>query len=161
MSHFQLKEPILSECPQSAGHAQRTAERQKFSDLILHRLSWLEEQDRLLLELVYEKGLSYRQIARLTGIRESSISRRVRKLTGRLLNRTYSLCLLHRSELSPMQLCIARNRYVLGKSRRDIACQLRITLYSVDRHLQRLEKILEPSFKKSIQAHRHHWKEGA
>ncbi len=112
------------------------------ADLICRRLSWLDEPDRLLLELVYLRGSTCRQIAGLRGLRTSSVTRRVRKLTNQLTRPDYPLCLRHRSELTPLELKIARDWFAAGLSRREIARRRGLSLYQVDRILRRLKALV-------------------
>ena len=143
MGHAGLKESFWGDRLQAKGRAARAFQMQEMADLICRRLYWLDGRDRLLMELVYEKGSSYRQIAVLMKMRQSSVSRRIRKLTQRLTCREYQVCLLHRRELSSQQLSIAKDRFVAGLSRRAIAQRHRISVYRVDHHLRQLAKLEE------------------
>lgn len=142
MGHLRLKESFLTNSKEPGKQAIRPAGIQEHTDMICRRLYWLEDHDRLLLEMIYEKGLSCRQIASITNRRASSISRRVQKLTGRLLGREYPICLSYRRELSRLQLKIARDRFVADLSRPAIARRHGISLYRVDCHLRCLRKLL-------------------
>ena len=125
----------------ACGHGPITG--RSLSDVICQRLYWLDGMDRLLLELVYEKNTSYRQVAQLIGLSETTVSRRVRKLTKGLLSRDYQICLKNRWNLSAFQLKLARERFVLRLSYKAIARRHRISLYRVQYHLHRLSQVLQ------------------
>ena len=157
MGHVRLKESILTD-PTGAGKSAATRD---LSDAICRRLSWLSGQDRLLLEMVYRRGLSCRQIACLMNLPASSVSRRIQKLTGRLLSRDYSICLLHRGQLVSLQLKIARDRFAAGLTRKAIARRHHISLYRVDRHLRDLRKLIAKYRSEQTKKKIFHLREGA
>lgn len=53
-------------------------------EVLLARLPFCSEDDRLLIEMVYRHNLSRRQIARLVKVSAGSVSRRVHRLVNRL-----------------------------------------------------------------------------
>jgi hypothetical protein len=133
----------------------------EFSNLICSRLDWLQGRDRILVEMIYDRGLSYRTVAELTGRRPSSICRRIRTLIRRLLCREYQICLLRRNQLTFLQMCIARERFILGMSRSAIAERHQISLYCVDQHLQHLAGLTGTFPAAKIQNHLEPINEGA
>lgn len=138
MSRLGFEEAVLADPQGAAAYAERARRMQAFSDLICSRLDWLEGRDRILLEMVYDRGFSYRTVARITRMRPSSVSRRIRILANRLLSREYQICLLHRNDLSCLQMSIAREHFVLGMGRRAIARRHHISLYCLGHHLNHL-----------------------
>ena len=146
---------------QKIGSGRQDLAIKEFSRLISSRLDWLQGRDRILAEMVYERGLSYRTVAELTGMRPSSISRRVRTIVRRLLSREYQRCLLRRSQLTFLQMSIARERFILGMSRAAISSRHQISLYSVDRHLRQLANLTDKNPAVKIQDHPDSIKEGA
>jgi hypothetical protein len=161
VNHLQSEYAVLADPKQEIGHGQRAILIKEFSNLICSRLDWLQGRDRILVEMVYDRGFSYRTVAELTGMRPSSICRRARTLIRRLLSREYQICLLRRNQLSFLQLCIARERFVLGMSRSDIALRHRISLYSVDQHLQHLANLTGKFAAAPAKNHTEPMKEGA
>ena len=141
MGQLHVREAAVSSSQEGCGHGPIAG--RSLSDLICRRLYWLGGTDRLLLEFVYEKNTSYRQVARLTGMSETTVSRRVRKLTKGLLSRDYQKCLDNRWNLSAFQLKLARERFVLRLSYKVIARRHRISLYRVHYHFHKLSQILQ------------------
>lgn len=141
--------------------SRQAADRLETIDRIRRRRTWLTGQDRLLIEMVYIRGSTCRQIAALTNMTPSSVSRRIRKLTERLLDRRYPICLRHRERLSPVQLAIARDRFIAGLSRKAIARRYKCSLYRVDRHLKRLNELIHTHTTERTQKPSLHLNEGA
>ncbi|MEJ5260032.1 MAG: helix-turn-helix domain-containing protein [Anaerohalosphaeraceae bacterium] len=113
------------------------------AEQICRRLEWLELSDRLLLEMIYEQGMSVRKAAVILQKSPSTIARRIRARVQGLFSPEYQICLQHRMELSDLQMSIARCYYVQKKSRRAIARFLGISRYALQRHLDRLEGLVE------------------
>lgn len=157
MGHLRMKESILT----GSAESDKSSGNRELSEVIRRRLYWLSGRDRLLLEMVYEKGSSRRQIASLLKLPVSSLSRRIEKLTDRLLNRDYSICLLYRGQLSALQIHIARDWFVRGVSRKAIARRYRISLYRVDCHLRHLKKMIAEHLSRQTKTRTFHLREGA
>jgi DNA-binding CsgD family transcriptional regulator len=113
------------------------------AEQICRRLDWLDKPDRLLLEMVYEQGLSLRKTAALLHRSPSTVTRRICTLLKGLFSREYQLCLQSRSRLTPLQMNIARQYYVQKKSRRRIAQFHRISLYAVQRQLRQVKAVID------------------
>ena len=141
MGQLSVREAGFSNSRGACGHGPITG--RSLSDVICQRLYWLDGMDRLLLELVYEKNTSQRQVAQLIGLSETTVSRRVRKLTKGLLSRDYQICLKNRWNLSAFQLKLARERFVLRLSYKAIARRHRISQYRVQYHLHRVSQVLQ------------------
>ncbi len=78
-------------------------------DLLRGRMNLLNGKDKVLMTMYLENGNSFRQIARLTGISDTSIARRINRLTKRLLDSQYIICLRNRDKLTREQMAIAKD----------------------------------------------------
>ncbi|HOK67750.1 MAG TPA: helix-turn-helix domain-containing protein [Anaerohalosphaeraceae bacterium] len=113
------------------------------AEQICRRLEWLDKPERLLLEMVYEQGMSIRKIAAVLGQNPSTVARRIRSLVEGLFSPEYQICLRCRSELTPLQMSIARHYFVRKKSRRWLARFHRISLYALNRHLETMTAFID------------------
>jgi predicted DNA-binding protein YlxM (UPF0122 family) len=100
-------------------------------DLIRSRLNLLSGTDKLLMTMYIEHGNSIRQIARIRGVSETSVARRIRTITKRLTDGPYIACLRNRNKLTSRQLDIAKDYYLMGLSMRQIAAKRRWSYYRV------------------------------
>ncbi len=111
-------------------------------DLLRSRIKLLSGQDRLLLTMYLDKGTSFRQMAQLTGISDTIIARRIYNLIRRLADGQYITCLRNRSRLTDAELAIARDRFLMGLSRRKIAPKYKLTEYRVRKTLEHIQEII-------------------
>jgi DNA-binding NarL/FixJ family response regulator len=92
-----------------------------------------------------ENGNSFRQMALLSGISETSIARRIHKLTERLIDSEYIICLRNRNKFTAHQLAIAKDYFLRGLSMKRIAAKLHSTYYDVHQTLKKIQGILKDS----------------
>lgn len=130
-------------CTRQGGFERRTTPLREFAEQVCRRLEWLEKPDRLLLEMIYEQGFSIRKIAGILRRNPSTVSRRVHSLLDGLFSSDYQICLCLRRELTPLEMSIARQRFVLKKSQRAMAASHSISLYALRRHLKKLAAVIE------------------
>ncbi len=100
-------------------------------ELLRSRLNLLSGTDKLLMTMYIEHGNSIRQIARIRGVSETSIARRIRAISKRLTDGPYIECLRNRNKLTRRQLAIAKDYYLMGLSMRQIAAKRRWSYYRV------------------------------
>src|SRR4030042_6320419 len=77
-------------------------------ELLRSRLNLLSGTDKLLMTMYIEHGNSIRQIARIRGVTETSVARRIRAITKRLTDGPYIDCLSNRGKLTSRQPAIAQ-----------------------------------------------------
>jgi len=130
-------------CTPQGGFERRTTALREFAEQVCRRLEWLEKPDRLLLEMIYEQGFSIRKIAGILRQNPSTVSRRVRSLLDGLFSSDYQVCLRLRGQLTPLEMSIARQRFVLHKSQRAMAASHSISIYALRRHLKKLAAAIE------------------
>jgi hypothetical protein len=116
--------------------------RQGGFDLVRQRIGLLDGKDKILMSMYYLDGCNFRRIARLLGVNECNVSRRIRKITTRLLAGQYIRCLRNRRFFSSADLWIAKDYYVGGWTIRQIAAERVCSLYEVRRAIERIETIL-------------------
>ena len=111
-------------------------------DLVRQRIGLLSGKDKILMSMYYIDGCSFRQIAGLLDVNECNVSRRIRKITTRLLAGQYIRCLRNRQFFSSADLQIAKDYYVGGQTLRQIAAEGGCSFYEVRRAIERIEAIL-------------------
>lgn len=112
-------------------------------ELLRNRINLLEGQEKVLMKMYLENGNSVRQMARLTGVNETTIARRIRRMTKRLIDGQYIECLRCRSEFTKTELAIAKDYFLMGISMRRIAANRRSTYYFVRETLKKIRGFLE------------------
>jgi len=111
--------------------------------LLRGRLNLLNGKDKVLMTMYLENGNSFRQIARLTGISDTSIARRINGLTKRLLDSQYIVCLRNRDKFTREQMTIAKDYFLTGLSIRKIALKRHRSFYHVRETIKKIQSILK------------------
>ena len=111
-------------------------------ELLRSRLNLLSGTDKLLMIMYIEHGNSIRQIARIRGVSEASVARRIRSITKRLTDGPYIDCLRNRDKLTGCQFAVAKDYYLLGLSMRRIAAKRRWSYYRVRDTLNEIQSIM-------------------
>ena len=119
-------------------------QREKF-DLVRSRLSFLNGKEKIIMTMYIEKGNSIRQIARLMGVDEMKISRKIKKLTHNLSSGTFIKCLRKRDKLTLHEISIARDYFLNGRSIRHIANKHNWSFYRVRQKLQEIKHTIKYS----------------
>jgi len=111
-------------------------------DLLRSRVNLLTGKDKLLMTMYLEKGNSFRQMARLAGVNETIIARRIHKVMEQLTGGEYVTCLQHRNKLTRTEMTIAKDYFLTGLSMKKIATRRHLTYYHVRRILKGIEQII-------------------
>ena len=111
-------------------------------ELLRSRLNLLSGTDKLLMTMYIQHGNSIRQIARIRGVSETSIARRIRTISKRLVDGPYIDCLRCREKLTYRQLAIAKDYYLVGLSIRRIATKRHWSYYRVRDTLIEIKNIV-------------------
>jgi len=90
-------------------------------ELLRSRVCLLAGKDKLLMTMYLENGNSFRQMARLAGVNEATIGRRIRKISRRLAEGEYIRCLRKREEFTDFELDVARDYFLSGVAIKWIA----------------------------------------
>jgi len=112
-------------------------------ELLRNRVSLLAGRDKLLMTMYLENGNSFRQIARLAGVNDTIIARRIHRLTRQLLEGEYIICLQNRKEFTKDEMVIAKDYFLTGLSIKRIAGKRRCTYYRVRKTIERIQQVLE------------------
>ncbi len=112
-------------------------------DLLRSRLHLLDGRDRVMMAMYVENGNSFRQIARLLGVRDGIISRRIRRLQKGLINGEYITCLRRRNKFTAHQMTIAKDYFLVGMSQKRISVKRRLSLYHIRNTIESVQRILD------------------
>ena len=112
-------------------------------ETIKNRVCILSGIDKLVMLMHIDNGISIRTIAKLAGINEMKLSRRIRKLSKRLTDSRYLTCLRYRSKFSDDELALAKQYFIDGLSIRQIACRQNRTYYKVREKIKQIKQIIE------------------
>ena len=100
-------------------------------------------EDRVIVNLYFNQGLTYSNISKVLGISESSVSRRIRRIFKRLNDRRLFIDVMKKKQLSIKQSYIARDYFITGHSIRDIAQKYRMTRYEAHITIIKIRNIAE------------------
>ena len=116
--------------PPSAHHE---SDRRRLAELVVHRSEFLLPQDRALVTTVYRDGLRASDAARLLGPPRTpdSVRRRLRTLISRMLSPGFETVLRSGKQWPPPRRRIAEACVLEGRTRRDAAEHLGLTLHRV------------------------------
>ncbi|MBN2457418.1 MAG: hypothetical protein JXB29_12930 [Sedimentisphaerales bacterium] len=112
-------------------------------DLLRCRASLLTGKDKLLMTMYLNNGNSFRQMARLAGVNEVCIARRIHKITKRLIDGQYITCLRNRHLFSDEEMAVAKDYFLLGISMKKIAIKQNLTFYQVRRTLKKIQSLVQ------------------
>ncbi len=114
-------------------------------DILRSRARMLKGRDRAIMIMYLDKGNSIAQIARVAGVTEAVMSRRVRRLMARLIDNPFILCLQHRGVFDPIEIDVAKDFFLVGRSLSTISESRAISVYRIRKILARIK-----AFKKRI-----------
>ena len=121
---------------------QNRQERIQQVQTLLHRAQLLETAERELIEMVFERSSTFEQIARLTGQSASSVNRRFRTLTGKLIAKEYLMILAKDKRLSTLELSIGREYFICGHSQKRICRKLGCSRYRVQKVIKTMRQLI-------------------
>lgn len=111
-------------------------------DLLRSRLYLFDGKEKVLMTMYLENGNSFRQIARLTGVNETSIARRIHGLTKRLIDNQYIVCMRNRKKFTRDQMNISKDYFLMGLSISKIAAKRHRSCYHVRGTIIKIKSIL-------------------
>jgi predicted DNA-binding protein YlxM (UPF0122 family) len=111
-------------------------------DLLSSRIDLLKGKDRLLMTMYLENGYSFFEIAKVTGMNQASISRRIKRLKKKLLEGRYLSCLRNSDKLNRYQMLLAKDYFLRGLSMKEIAIKRHCSFYQVREKIQKIKSIL-------------------
>ena len=110
-------------------------------ELLRARAQILGGKDKALMEMYLKNGSTFSQMARLAGVSEATISRRVHRLVRRLLDGEYIRCLRKQGQLDSLEQSIARDYFIEGLSQKKIALKRAVTAYQVHKTLKKIKLV--------------------
>ncbi len=111
-------------------------------ELLRGRLNLLDGREKVMMVMHVENGNSFRQIARLLGLNESTVARKIGRLSRRLIDSEYIACLRNRDKLTKGQMAVAKDYFLKGLSKREIAQKKRWSRYRVGRIVDDIRSIV-------------------
>ena len=117
--------------------------RREAIDLLRSRIGLLAGRDRLIMKMYYDNGASATRIAALMGVSTSTVARRIKTLSKRLVAQKYQNCTRNRQRLSSEELDIARDHFIRGLSLRSIAAERDCSFYRVREIIRRIRLLTE------------------
>jgi predicted DNA-binding protein YlxM (UPF0122 family) len=111
-------------------------------DLLRSRVNLLTGKDRLLMTMYLKNGNSFRQMARLVGVNEVSIARRIYKVTKRLIDGEYIMCLRNRNKFTSFEMAVAKDYFLTGIAIRKNAVKRRRSYYCVRETIKKIQRIV-------------------
>jgi hypothetical protein len=112
------------------------------ADVLRSRLHMLSGTDKVLMTMYVENGNSCRQIARIQGVSETTVARRIDVVVKRLMDGEYIRCLRSRRKLTADQMAIAKDFFVMGLPMSRIAGRRGSSVYRVRRTLVKIRELV-------------------
>ena len=111
-------------------------------ELLRSRVNLLGSKDRLLMTMYLENGNSFYQIGKLAGVSETTIARRIDRLTKKLIEGEYIICLRNREKFTRSELAVVRDHFLMGMSLKKIAKKRRRTFYQVRQMMKKIKRVI-------------------
>ncbi len=105
------------------------------AERVLIRSEWLMPDERALLAAVYRDGATTVELAALSGMSPKSVRTRVKRLVARVLSPGFEFVMRRRDSWPAERRRVATAFFLQGRSQRDAARFLRLTLHEVRRHI--------------------------
>ena len=112
-------------------------------ELLRSRVNLLSGRDKLLMTMYMENGNSFRQMARLLGINDRWVSRRIRRLIQRLLDNRYIICIRYRDRFTTDQLAIAKDYFLHGLSIKKVARKKGRSYYHIREAVKQIQQLVK------------------
>ncbi len=110
-------------------------------DLLRSRTIWLSGKDKLLMKMYLDNGSTFRQMARLAGVSESTIARRIYKIVKRLLDVHYLTAIGNCEKFSLGQMEIVQDYFARGLSKSRIAVERQCSRYQINKTLRQVQSL--------------------
>lgn len=134
---------INNKIPQES--TDKTSRQRENIELLRRRVSLLDGKDKLLMLMYFENGNSCYRIAKLLGVCEATITRRIHKLTRQLTGQPYQTYRKYRKRLKHEQINIARDHFLMALSIKQIASKRKCSIYKVRTILKEIHSIIQNS----------------
>ena len=111
-------------------------------ELLRSRAELLVGKDRLLMTMYLKNGNSFRQMARLAGVNETTIARKIHKVTKRLIDGEYITCLKNRDKFTENEMAIAKDYFLHGLAMKKIAVKRHCSYYRIRQTLKKIQELV-------------------
>ena len=112
-------------------------------EMLRSRLCLLSGADKVLMTMYVQNGISFRQIARVRGVSETSVARRLHKIARRLADGQYIRCLRNKKRLTPEQMAIAKDFFLKGTAMSRIAARRSSSVHRVRGALRKIRDLID------------------
>ena len=110
-------------------------------DLLRTRAVWLRGKDKLLMKMYLDNGSTFRQMAKLAGVNETTVARRIYRIVKRLLDAHYLAALRHSEEFSLLQMEIVQDYFIRGLTKSRISAEYGCSRYHVEKTLLKVQSL--------------------
>ena len=110
-------------------------------DLLRCRVGLLTGRDRTMMEMYLSRTGTIGQMARLAGVNEANVARRIHKIVRRLLDGQYITCLRNRDKFSDEELEISRDYFVDGLPMKEIADRRETSYYRIRNTMRKIQRL--------------------
>lgn len=111
-------------------------------DMLRSRVNLLSGTDKLLMTMYLNNANSFRQMARLAGVNEGNIARRIHRIIRRLIDGEYITCLRNRDKFTKTELAVAKDYFLLGLSQKKTAERRRRSIYQIRKILKKIQELV-------------------
>jgi len=108
-------------------------------ETLRRRVNLLTGQERVLMTMYLENGNSYRQLAQLSGVNETTIARRIHRASRRLADGEYFRCLRNRDRFSSAELSMAKDYFLRGFPMKKISAKSGFSYYRVRKTIKSIK----------------------
>ena len=112
-------------------------------DMLQSRVELLTGKDKALMTMYLKYGNTFYQMAKLTGVNEATVARRIYKVIKRLTDSEYITCLRNRDKFTEEEMTVARDYFVRGTSIRKIARSRKLSYYRVRESLKKIQSLVK------------------
>ncbi|MHC4738049.1 MAG: hypothetical protein ACYS9Y_04000 [Planctomycetota bacterium] len=112
-------------------------------DMLKSRVELLTGKDRVLMTMYLKYGNTFYQMARLAGVNEANVARRIYRVTKRLIDGEYITCLRNRDKFSEVEMAIAKDYFIRGLSIKKIAGRRKLSYYRVREILKKIQSLIK------------------
>lgn len=111
-------------------------------DLLRSRVNLLTGKDKLLMTMYLKNDNTFYQMAKLAGVNETTIARRIHKVTKRLIDGEYITCLRNRDKFTKAEMNIARDYFLTGLPMKKIAQKRHFSYYRVRKTMKKIQQLV-------------------
>ena len=139
---------IADDCPDLTPHPALDLRRRRdreISELLIHNSRWIRPSERAIVLAYHKHGLSAADIAHARGEDPRTTRRRLRIISKRLLSGQFAFVLSKRDSWPAQRRRVANACILQGRTTRDASRYLRVSVYTVRRHLTTINSLFEAS----------------